>query len=117
MRLLPIHRARGQCYVPADLLAAAGTSADRFVSEEPGEGAVRALVAFIALAREHLDAFVGGAAGLPRSLRPAYLPLAVTARYLARLERAGADPLARVIEISALSRHSALLRHARKGWR
>ena len=27
IRLLPLHRARGQCYVPGDILAAAGTSA------------------------------------------------------------------------------------------
>ena len=30
LRLLPLHRARGQCYVPRDMLAAAGTSPEEF---------------------------------------------------------------------------------------
>ena len=34
IRLIPLHRARGQCYVPRDVLAAAGTSPEAFVAGE-----------------------------------------------------------------------------------
>ena len=43
-----------------------------------GEGALRAVEAMTALAREHLSAFEAGAASLPPTLRPAFLPLALT---------------------------------------
>ena len=32
IRLIPMHRARGQCYVPRDMLAAAGTTPEAFVA-------------------------------------------------------------------------------------
>ena len=66
LRLLPIHRARGQCYVPKDILAAAGTSPEEFVAGDGGAGARRAVSAMVALARQHLSAFEAGAKNLPR---------------------------------------------------
>ncbi|RWF39037.1 MAG: phytoene/squalene synthase family protein [Mesorhizobium sp.] len=58
--LLPLHRRRGQCFVPADILAAAGSSSEEFVKADGGPGAQRAVAAMIALAREHLNAFERG---------------------------------------------------------
>ncbi len=55
--LLPLHRKRGQCFVPADILAAAGSSSEEFVAGDDGPGAQRAVAAMIALAQEHLAAF------------------------------------------------------------
>ena len=63
LRLLPLHRRRGQCYVPKDLLAAAGTSPEEFLAGDGGPNATRAVAATIALAREHLSAFERGATG------------------------------------------------------
>ncbi|WP_292289874.1 phytoene/squalene synthase family protein, partial [Mesorhizobium sp.] len=34
--LLPLHRRRGQCFVPADILAAAGSSSEEFVKADGG---------------------------------------------------------------------------------
>ncbi len=116
VRLTPIHRVRGQCFVPRDLLSAAGTSPEEFVSSEAGEGAARAMSAMIALAREHLNAFRAGAGALPESLRPAFLPLAVVARYLDLLEGKGGEALKTIAEMSALRRHAAMLRRAWRGW-
>ena len=78
LRLLPLHRRRGQCFVPRDILAAAGTSPEEFLAGDGGPTAPRAVAAMIALAREHLSAFERGATALPQSLRPAFLPLALT---------------------------------------
>lgn len=115
LRLLPLHRRRGQCYLPRDLLAAAGLTAEEFVSGEPGERHRAAVAAMAALAREHLKQFGEGAAKLPQELRPAYLPVATTAPYLDRIVRI--DPFARVAELSAIARHWALFRRATGGWR
>ncbi|TPI62623.1 phytoene/squalene synthase family protein [Mesorhizobium sp. B3-1-3] len=114
--LLPLHRRRGQCFVPADILAAAGTTPEEFVKGEGGAGAERAVAAMIALAREHLSAFEKGAPALPVALRPAFLPLALTRAYLDKMEKAGGSPLGSTTTLSTLRRHWLLLRHAMRGW-
>ncbi len=112
--LLPLHRKRGQCFVPVDILAAAGSSPEEFVAGDGGPGAKRAVAAMIALARDHLSAFEQGASALPASLRQAFLPLALSRAYLTKME--SSSPLDGVARLSALRRHWLLLRRARKGW-
>ncbi|WP_292382227.1 phytoene/squalene synthase family protein [Mesorhizobium sp.] len=114
--LLPLHRRRGQCFIPADILAAAGSAPEEFVAGDGGPGARRAVAAMIALAREHLSAFEQGAAALPGSLRSAFLPLALSRAYLAKMEGSRHSPLGGVARLSALRRHWLLLRRAGKGW-
>jgi phytoene synthase len=117
VRLLPLHRARGQCFVPRDLLAAAGTSPAEFVGSgnEPASG--RAVAAMLALAREHLAAFEGGARQLPASLRPAFLPVALTRAYLDRIEGNEQPAISAVLDISEVRKRWLLFRHAFRGWR
>lgn len=114
--LLPLHRKRGQCFIPADILAAAGSPPEEFVAGDGGPGAQRAVAAMIALAREHLSAFERGAAELPASLRPAFLPLALSRAYLDKMEGSSHSLLDSVARLSALRRHWLLLRRASKGW-
>ncbi|MER8761266.1 MULTISPECIES: phytoene/squalene synthase family protein [unclassified Mesorhizobium] len=114
--LLPLHRERGQCFVPADILAAAGSSPEEFVTGDGGPGAERAAAAIIALAREHLSAFEQGASALPVSLRPAFLPLALSGAYLDKMERARRSPVKEVARLSVLRRHWLLFRRATRGW-
>jgi phytoene synthase len=90
MRLAPLHRARGQVYVPGDILAAAGTDADRWLSGEGREAMGQATTICTALAREHLAKAEAALSGLPKSVRPAFLPLAVVKPVLARVQKAGA---------------------------
>lgn len=115
--LLPRHRARGQCFIPADILNAVGTSATEFIEGQDSESASGAVSAMIALAREHLLAFKKGAVALPVSLRPAFLPLALTADLLRRMEGREAPVLEGRISLSHLRRHWLLWRHAMRGWR
>ncbi|MBN9243171.1 MAG: phytoene/squalene synthase family protein [Mesorhizobium sp.] len=114
--LLPLHRARGQCYVPADLLASVGSSPQEFLKGDGGPNAGHALSAMIALARDHLAAFERGASALPESLRPAFLPLALTRANLDRIERAGASALRESPRLPLWRRHWLLFRRASKGW-
>jgi phytoene synthase len=114
--LLPLHRRRRQCFVPADILSAAGTTPEGFVKGEGGAAAERAVAAMIALARDHLNAFEKGAPALPVALRPAFLPLALTRAYLDKMDKAGRSPLSTTATLSTLRRHWLLLRHAMRGW-
>lgn len=114
--LLPLHRRRRQCFVPADILAAAGSSPEEFVAGDGGPGAQRAVAAMIALAREHLSAFERGASVLPVSLRPAFLPLALSRAYLGKMEGSRHSPLNGVARLSALHRHWLMFRRATRGW-
>ena len=113
--LFPLHRARGQCYVPSDVLAAAGCSREAFLAGD-GQAARNAAAAMIALAREHLSAFEGGAQALPQTLRPAFLPLAVTRAYLDRMEGREAQALTTTVGIPAWRKQWVMFRHAARGW-
>lgn len=113
---LPLHRQRGQCYVPAELLAAAGTTRQAFVSDTAGEAGARAVAAMAALARDHLAMFEAEARALPKSLRPAFLPIAPTAAYLAAVERLGVRALTEPASVSVLRRNFLILSRALRGW-
>ncbi|MCO5163640.1 MAG: phytoene/squalene synthase family protein [Mesorhizobium sp.] len=115
LRLMPLHRRRGQCFVPAEVLAASGIDREAYLAGEPETAMASVVGAMKSLASEHLRAFLGGAAGLPLSLRPAFLPLATAP---ARLDRivATAAWQAPAADISALRRHWELFRRAQRGW-
>ncbi len=117
VRLLPLHRVRGQCFVPKDVLAAAGTSPAEFIGSEAGPAAARAVAAMLALSREHLAAFEREADRLPPSLRPAFLPVALTGAYLDRIEGHEQAALEAVLDIPAVRKHWLIFRHAWRGWK
>lgn len=117
IRLLPVHTRRGQCYIPQDILQAAGTSRDEFVRAQAPEAAMRAIEAMIALGREHAGKFAADAKGMPPLLGPAFLPAALAPAYFDAASGRGFDPMQRVAEISALRRHWLLFRTASSGWR
>jgi phytoene synthase len=117
LRSLPIHLARGQCYVPRDILSAAGTSPEEVFAEKGGLAAGRAIQAMIALAGEHLGKFQEGARGLPPALRPAYLSADLAGAYLAVLSSSSADPFTQISDISPLRRYLIMARRAFFGWR
>lgn len=115
LRSLPIHTSRGQCYVPVDILAAAGMSRDTFVLAKDVEGAKRAISALVALGREHLAQFEQQARKLAPSLRPAFLAVALCQAYFDRIETV-ANPLTEIATISPLRRHWLMFRRAMRGW-
>lgn len=116
LRLLPLHRARGQCYVPRDILSAAGTSPEEFIAGDAPEGARRAVEAMIALANHHLGAFREGARRLPANLRPAFLPVALVPAYLGKLARDLDRALRIPADLSEVRRHWIMFRTAGRGW-
>jgi phytoene synthase len=115
MRLVPLHRARGQVYVPGDILAAAGTDAASWLAGEDREAMTQATEIFAALARDHLAKAEMAAGNLPKSLRPPFLPLAVARPVLAKTEKAGAAHAFEPVSLSPLRLHFAYLRRAITG--
>lgn len=117
MRLMPRHVARGQCYVPAEMLAAAGTDRDGFVAGADPKAARRAIEMMVALGREHVREFEAAAASISPTLRSAFLPAALAGPYLDKVAAPGFDPLSAVADIAGVRRHWTMLRRATFGWK
>lgn len=115
IRLAPLHRSRGQTYVPADILIAAGTDAAGWLRGEDRGAIERAASILAAVAREHLAKAEAALAGLGKAARPAFLPLAVVEPVLARADKAGAAQISAPVTISPLRLNFAFLRRAIRG--
>ncbi|MBO0663430.1 phytoene/squalene synthase family protein [Jiella sp. MQZ9-1] len=100
LRLLPIHRARGQCYLPADILAAAGCSPEVLNAGE-AEPSQRAMAAMVAFGRYHVGEARRHSRRLPKPVRAAFLPAWLASPYLDRIERSGANVLRQSPDLSA----------------
>ncbi len=110
LRLLPLHRRRGQVYIPADILVVVGSSAATLLNGSDPASTKRAIGAMIALADDHLAKFEAAAKTLPGTLRPAYLPARLTRTYLKKLQADGADAANEMANISPIRRQWAMFR-------
>lgn len=95
--MLPIHRRRGQIYLPADLMAATGLTPEALLGGDNRQAAARAVEAFVGLGREHF-AKARAANGISAANRPAFLPVALVPHVLRAAEKAGADALDRSLQ-------------------
>jgi phytoene synthase len=97
LRALPWHAARGQLYLPADILDRHGVTRDEVVSGVVTPGLCDALADMRALARHHYDAALRAAPQMDASTRAALMPLAVVPVYLKRMETGGYEPFRSLI--------------------
>ncbi len=114
IRALPWHCARGQVFVPAELLQARGASRDDFAAGRASQGALAALADLRAVARAHLDIFYARLPGLPEKSRPAFLPVCLCEPYLRLMEKPGYEPFKTIIELPQWRRQWILWRAARR---
>jgi len=112
--MLPIHRRRGQAYLPADLLAATGLSPEALLDGSDRQAAVRAVEAFVGLGREHL-AKARAAGGIAPENRAAFLTVALVRPVLDAAERAGAATLDRSLQPAQWRRQWWMWRALRRG--
>jgi 15-cis-phytoene synthase len=113
LRALPLHAARGQCFVPVTLLEKHGSSmADVLAGRDNPE--LRAAVRELRdIAQDHVRKIGGeSAAGLPAFVRPAFLPLAVLPLYLHRMQKSTYDPFT-AIEVPLWQRQWRVWRASR----
>lgn len=116
LRLLPIYRSRGQCYVPLDVLGSVGTTSEAFIAGNDREAAGRAVSAMGALSREHLAKFASYAKGMPPVLRPAFLPVAPVGAHLKAVLARPAVAASQSRGASGLRSQIAIMHRASRGW-
>jgi phytoene synthase len=114
IRALPWHCARGQVFVPVEILQAHGASRDDFVAGHASPGVLAALADLHVLARAHKNIFYAGLPGLPEKSRPAFLPVCLCEPYLRLMEKPGFDPFKAVVELPQWRRQWILWRAARQ---
>ncbi|TCT04590.1 phytoene/squalene synthase family protein [Aquabacter spiritensis] len=113
MRALPLHAARGQCYLPVDLLSEHEATPADVVAGKATPGVLAALAALRKRVADHLAAAGAAAADIPAAAVPAFLPVALVPRDLQALARAS-DPFARVVGDAPVIRQWTLWRAARR---
>lgn len=109
LRSVAFHRARGQCYLPADVLARHGVTSAHVLSGRASPGLDAALADLRAHAARRLDEARNALPVPPGAVVPAFLPAALVPRYLRALERAGAGVLKSAPEVAQWKRQIALL--------
>lgn len=113
MRALPAHAVHGRIFIPLDLLQRHGVQPDEVTSGTAGAGLKAAIAELAKVARERLAEARRGWGSVASSARPAFLPLALVAPLLDRIER-NPDPF-RPIELAPWRRQWILWRAARRG--
>jgi phytoene synthase len=105
LRALPWHAAKGRVFLPRSLLAAHGLHPDTIRDSNDNPDLRAALREVAGRAGDALERFRAGVPGLPRALRPAFLPLALTGPYLRKLARPGREPFRDAVQLNPLRRY------------
>ncbi|PYB71379.1 phytoene/squalene synthase family protein [Rhizobium wuzhouense] len=107
--LLPVHKARGQVYLPLTVLSAAGLDRESFLEGRDPARLKAAIEAFAGYGLDHLrQARAAGA--IPKSLLPAFLPVSLASGVLKRAARNGASALSHDFRAPQWRRQLAMLR-------
>jgi phytoene synthase len=117
LMLLPVSHARGQVFIPGDLLAATGLDRDSLLTGENTAAIGAAVRAFAGYGRDHLAKAREALRDVAPEVRPAYLPVALVEPVFKRAETLGAACLEKSPRPSQLRRQWRLWRAARSGMR
>ncbi|MCR9122489.1 MAG: phytoene/squalene synthase family protein [Phyllobacteriaceae bacterium] len=112
IRQMPQHRARGQMFLPADLLAAAGTDANRWLAEGDDPAFATAISAFVALGREHLAKARAALIDVPKGLRAPFAVLGVADAVFTKANKAGAAARTTPVRLSPVTVQWRMTRQA-----
>jgi phytoene synthase len=113
LQAFPIHAARGQLYLPADVLARHGVAVADVYARRATPQLCAALADLRERARFELDQVAAAADRLTAQARPAFLTVALARLLLDRLEARAADPFVPV-DVPQWRRQWALWRSARR---
>ena len=114
LRALPWHAARGQVYLPSDLLARHGASREDILSGRMTPGLAAALAEMRATARDHLARGLAELQAMPREFRPAFLPVVLVEPYLKLMERGDFNPFRTPADLPQWRRQWILWRAAQR---
>jgi 15-cis-phytoene synthase len=110
LRALPLHSARGQVYLPGDILERHGVTREMLLARKNTPGLDAALAELRAEARRHLTLMAAVSGDVPEAVRPAILPASLCEAYLRQMEQAGYDPFRSAIDRAPLAKLWALWR-------
>lgn len=102
LAVLSSERARRRTILPADLMTVAGLSAGDFFASTPKAGFQGAFASIAGVARSHLSEARSRAKTLNKPVRSAFLPLAIVAPLLRKIERAGPEIARREVGLADL---------------
>ena len=105
--LMPLHRHRGQLYIPLEILSATGLDRDAFLAGEDKQRISAAIEAFAGLGRDHLAK--ARRVAISPTVFPAFLPVALAEPVLISAQRAGAGLFERQLQRSQLRRQADML--------
>jgi 15-cis-phytoene synthase len=112
--LMPLHRHRGQLYLPLDILTAVGLDRDAFLAGKDVSRIGAAIDAFAGLGQEHL-AKARAAGPVAPGILPAFLPVALTGPILSKAQKLGAKILDQPIQASQWRRQLRMAVAAMRG--
>lgn len=113
LRALPLHAARGQCYLPKDMLARHGAAPEDVTAQRATPGLLACLSDLRAAARAHLNAAQTLLPAVRPEARAAFLPIAFVEPYLKRLSRPRLDPFRETADLPSWRRPLIVWRAAR----
>ncbi|MDF1609898.1 phytoene/squalene synthase family protein [Hoeflea sp. YIM 152468] len=113
--MLPMSRARGQVFVPGDLLAATGLDREAFLAGDNKAAVTNAVRAFAGFGRDHLHKARLALSKMPGTAFPAFLPVSLVAPVLRRAEKIGAGCLESPIRLPQWRRQLLLWWAAQRG--
>ncbi len=114
LRDLPRHAARGQLYLPADLLTRHGAKPEEILGGRTTPELRAALAELRQHVRRYLEAFDAALPTLSSAAIPPVLPVALVRLTLARMERSDYDPFRTDVEVPQWRRQWTLWRAARR---
>lgn len=100
--LMPLHRRRGQVYIPADMLAAAGLDRETFLEGKDGQRIGIAIEIFATHALDHMER--ARRAKISKNVFAAYLPVALSGPVIAAARKAGSGVFDGDLQLSQLRR-------------
>jgi len=115
VRALPLHRARGQCYVPKDLLEREGLTPAHLIAGKREPALLRVIQQMTSIAGKRLAEARALRGDIPAEALAALLPAALVDADLTNISRAGLDVLSEVAQVAQWRRQLRLWRMARRG--
>jgi phytoene synthase len=105
-------RSKGQCYLPQDLMSACGLSRDDFVAGENKAAIKHATDGLSALGISHYEKWRALMKAAPKSVKPAFLPVAAARHLLVKAQKSAHAPAFQLVQISAMRRLLAITKAA-----
>ena len=109
LRSLPMHRSRGQCYLPSDMLAKNDMTPAHFLAGRDGAGMELVLLQLCKHAEKRLNEARAEISRVPDEAMSAYLPVALVPGYLGKLMKARQQILSKPVSSPQWMRQLRLL--------